>query len=204
MHQRGWVHRDLKLENVITDSRTSKLTSKIIDFGFAVRQTEAGSHCEGIIGTAHYVAPEVVWHSSYDGRAVDMFAVGVMLYVMLYGRYPFQRGNFGVAPHMRTSEKRAFSATYSFPHHPDISEEAKNLIRSLLAAEPADRLTAEEALHDQSWVMHPDYEPGDPFSDPDSEDDLEVDPVPKLPLTPGGTPRRSAGGYRTVPCSGDA
>ncbi len=195
MHKRGWVHRDLKLENVITDTRTSKLTSKIIDFGFAMRQAEAGAHCEGVIGTAHYVAPEVIWHSSYDGRAVDMFAVGVMLYVMLYGRYPFQRGNFGVAPHMRTSEKRAFSAAYSFPHHPDVSDEAKSLMRSLLAAEPADRLTAEDALRDQSWVMHPGYEPaGDPVSDPDSDEE-DDDPVPKLQQTPK---RNSAGGYRTV------
>jgi len=184
MHQRGWVHRDLKLENVITDTRTGKLVSQIIDFGFAVRQTEAGAHCQGVIGTAHYVAPEVIWHSSYDGRAVDMFAVGVMLYVMLFGRYPFRRGNFGVAPHMRTSEKRQFSATYSFPHHPQVSDAAKSLIRSLLAAEPADRLTAEEALRDQSWVRHPDYEPvGHEVSEPE-----EGDPVPGTP--PRNTERR--------------
>lgn len=186
MHRRGWVHRDLKLENIITEPRTSD--SKIIDFGFAVRQVEAGPTCEGIIGTAHYVAPEVIWNRSYDGRAVDMFAVGVMLYVMLYGRYPFpRRGNFGVGPRMQASQKRAFSATYSFPHHPKISDEARNFIRSLLASEPTDRPTAEAALRDPFWLRHPDFEepddvPGEPENIP-----VEVPPVisPKpSPLPP--------------------
>ena len=157
MHRRGWVHRDLKLENVITDLRTN--VSKIIDFGFAVRQAEAGPNCEGVIGTAHYVAPEVIWDARYDGRAVDMFAVGVMMFVMLYGRYPFKRGNFGVEEHMRSAEKQTFSASYRFPHSPSVSEEAKNFMRSLLASAPADRPTAEQALRDQTWVRHPDYEP---------------------------------------------
>jgi len=173
MHRRGWVHRDLKLENVITDSRISH--SKIIDFGFAVRQPEAGTNCHGIIGTAHYVAPEVIWNRSYDGRAVDMFAVGVMLYVMLYGKYPFsQRGNFGVGPRMQASQKQAFSATFSFPHHPKVSEEARNFIRSLLSAEPTDRPTAEEALRDAFWLRHPDFE--EPDDVPEEPGETHVEP----------------------------
>ena len=123
-----------------------------------------------------------------------MFAIGVMLYVMLYGRYPFQRGNFGVAPHMRSSEKQAFSATYSFPHTPTVSEDAQNFIRSLLASEPTERLTAEQALRDMCWVKHPDYEDVFSFSDPGSDDELETHPASEevdhggldvpLPLTP--------------------
>jgi serine/threonine protein kinase len=161
MHQRGWVHRDLKLENVITDTRTN--TNKIIDFGFAVRQAPgAGASTTGVIGTAHYVAPEVVWRSSYDGRAVDMFAVGVMLYVMLYGQYPFgHRSNFGVGPRMRQADKMSVSANYCFPRcrggsSAAVSEEAKGLIRSLLLEDPAQRPTAEEAIR-HSWVRHPTY-----------------------------------------------
>ena len=189
MHRRGWVHRDLKLENVITDPRTND--SKIIDFGFAVRQTEAGPNCRGVIGTAQYVAPEVIWDAHYDGRAVDMFAVGVMMYVMLYGSYPFKRGNFGVAEHMRSADKRAFSATYRFPHRPTVSEEAKSFMRSLLASAPADRPTAEQALRDQTWVRHPDYEPTCDFPcEPQEVEEEEAEPPLPLPHTVSeiGTP----------------
>lgn len=169
IHQRGWVHRDLKLENIITTgiSTAGDSTNKIIDFGFAARQTRAGAHCTGIIGTAHYVAPEVVWGSSYDGRAVDMFAVGVMLYVMLYGVYPFpRRGNFGVGPRMRTTDKNAFRAQYTFPHRHDVSEDAKNIIRSLLQAEAADRPTAHQALVNAWMDPIDDMSPEEPQTPP--------------------------------------
>ena len=185
MHQRGWVHRDLKLENIITDPHTN--VSKIIDFGFAVRQAEAGRNCEGVIGTAHYVAPEVIWDKHYDGRAVDMFAVGVMMYVMLYGSYPFKRGNFGVSERMRSAEKHAFSTNYRFPRSPSVSEEAKSFMRSLLASEPADRPTAMQALRDLTWVRHPDYEPTcDHPCEPEEVE--EGEPPVKLPHTPEETP----------------
>ena len=156
IHRRGWVHRDLKLENIITDPHTNDC--KIIDFGFAARQTEAGLHCTGTVGTANCVAPEVVSGTCYDGRAVDMFAVGVMLFVMLYGSYPFKRGNFGVSQHMSSTETQAFSGNYCFPLKPAVTERAKSFIQSLLAPMPADRPTAEEALRDQTWIWQPDFE----------------------------------------------
>merc|ERR1711988_1150733 len=110
--------------------------------------------------------------------AVDMFAVGVMLYVMLYGKYPFpKRGNFGVGPHMRTAHKRAISATYSFPHHPKVSEEAQNFIRSLLSVEPANRPTAEEALRDPLWVRHPDFEEPDDVPEEPGKTSVNAPPV---------------------------
>jgi serine/threonine-protein kinase SRK2 len=171
VHKGGWVHRDLKLENVIIHSTeradgSVRVVNKLIDFGFAVRQ-EAGSTVKGVLGTAHYAAPEMVLQdqSGYDGRAADMFAVGVMLYVMLYGAYPFEeRGKIrdargrpcGVRPWDDGHEyKEIFreevdpSVDFVFgksPHKP--STEAEIFILRLIAPKPEERLTAEAALLD--------------------------------------------------------
>lgn len=202
IHARGWVHRDLKLENVITTgiSAAGDSTNKIIDFGFATRQTRAGAHCAGIIGTAHYVAPEVVWGSSYDGRAVDMFAIGVMLYVMLYGCYPFpRRGNFGVGPRMRSTDKNAFRAQYTFPHRHDVSEDAKNMIRSLLQAEPADRPTAHQALVNAWMDPIDDMSPEDPASAVRTRGSPRGLPAPLVCTPPPQTPPRGFHFEATTP-----
>jgi serine/threonine protein kinase len=97
----------------------------------------------------------------------------------------------GVAEHMRSADKRAFSATYRFPHRPTVSEEAKSFMRSLLASAPADRPTAEQALRDQTWVRHPDYEPTCDFPcEPQEVEEEEAEPPLPLPHTVSeiGTP----------------
>jgi len=141
----GWVHRDLKLENIILDGTDIKL----IDFGFATDQAEGTN---GVMGTAHYVAPEIVLSQLYNGMAADMYAVGVILFVMLYKTYPFpQRGLKGVGPNMHPAEKVVFNAHLSFPTKPkNIPLEAQALIRKLLSDE-GDRPTAAMALNDP-WL----------------------------------------------------
>ena len=81
MHRRGYVHRDLKLENLLYD----KQQLKIIDFGFAERINRIDNYC----GTPHYMAPEIVKKTPYNPQAADVWAAGVILYLIFVGKLPF-------------------------------------------------------------------------------------------------------------------
>lgn len=79
----GVVHRDLKLENILIDK---DLTFKLIDFGLS---TSDNIHdAVGIVGSPSYIAPEVLKKKSYDGTKVDLFSLGVMLFVIVQGQFP--------------------------------------------------------------------------------------------------------------------
>ena len=103
-HQRGVCHRDLKLENLLLDSTGKRLM--IADFGFA-QQFGLGEAPKTCIGTAAYVAPEVLSLEPYDGAKVDSWACGVVLFLMLTGEYPFGIGNACGGSVYRQSDMRA-------------------------------------------------------------------------------------------------
>lgn len=76
-------HRDLKLENILL---TSNLDLKVIDFGLSSRGDL--SCISGAVGSPSYVAPEVLTEEEYDGRNVDIFSLGVLLFVIVVGKFP--------------------------------------------------------------------------------------------------------------------
>ena len=87
MHQRNVTHRDIKLENILLDETRTRV--KLIDFGFSTcipHEKKVKIFC----GTPSYMAPELVRKSEYDGRQVDMWALGVLLYALLSGTFPFK------------------------------------------------------------------------------------------------------------------
>lgn len=143
LHLHGIVHRDIKPENVLCVSKNWPLHVKIADFGLAnfTEDGEVREKTNVMIGTPGYVAPELVRGQSY-GAAVDMWACGVLLYIMLSGRMPF----FGKddAAVMRMIK----IGRYEFPDREwsSISEGAKSLVRGLLQIDPDKRLTADAAL----------------------------------------------------------
>ena len=79
----GVVHRDLKLENILIDS---KLTFKLIDLGLS----DSGDlrRVKGAVGSPSYVAPEILQESIYDGCKVDLFSMGVLVFIMVQGKFP--------------------------------------------------------------------------------------------------------------------
>ena len=89
LHAMRVVHRDLKLENLLVDLSGTSPQLKICDFGYS--KSDHDSHPKTRIGTPAYISPEVYGGARpYDGKASDVWACGVVLYVMLAGSYPFQ------------------------------------------------------------------------------------------------------------------
>ena len=86
MHANLICHRDLKLENILVSDRQRV---KIIDFGFSIRTPE-DVNLKIFCGTSSYMSPEIVRKSEYSGFKADIWALGVVLYVMLTGRFPFK------------------------------------------------------------------------------------------------------------------
>lgn len=150
LHEVGVVHCDIKPENILCKSQEWPLQVKLCDFGLANFYDKYNtSTMTAMIGTPGYVAPEVIRREPY-GPPVDMWACGVVLYVMLSGRMPFYgRNDVEVLQRTATGE-------YAFPDREwkEISEDAKSLVKALLQIRPELRLTAKAALQ-HKWLSLP-------------------------------------------------
>lgn len=146
MHQNGVVHRDIKPENflLLTNDPIETNTIKVIDFGLAAR-CGPNEVLTTKAGTPYYVAPEVL-HGRYD-RMVDLWAVGVIMYILLCGYPPFQ----GDTDQEVLRAVLASNWNFRSKEWKPVSNEAKDLIRKLLKVKPTERYAAEPALN-HSWI----------------------------------------------------
>merc|ERR1711998_658821 len=85
IQSKGVVHRDLKLENILVDEN---LGLKVADFGFATYKKI--NKLQSYRGTMTYMAPEIKEGKTYDGKQIDMFSVGVILFIIIQGIFPFK------------------------------------------------------------------------------------------------------------------
>ncbi|XP_062211374.1 calcium/calmodulin-dependent serine/threonine-protein kinase 1 [Phragmites australis] len=138
-HLQGVVHRDLKPENFLFMSKDENSALKVIDFGLSdfVKPDE---RLNDIVGSAYYVAPEVL-HRSYGSEA-DMWSIGVIAYILLCGSRPFwARTESGIFRAVLKAEPSFDEAPW--PTH---SAEAKDFVRRLLSKDYRKRMTAAQAL----------------------------------------------------------
>ena len=138
-HQVSVIHRDIKLENILLDSDNKV---KIIDFGFATFTTP-GLKIKLFCGTPSYMSPEIVGKRENPGAPADVWALGVLLYVMLTGNFPFK------ASADRELYRIILKGSFEVPA--SVSVQAKALIRRMLQQDPRKRPTCREILNDP-WV----------------------------------------------------
>jgi len=177
MHDHGVIHRDIKLENILLEStpkddeKYQDIRLKIIDFGLA---KSFGDGC-GERGTAHtffgtvgYISPEMMDRKSYT-KAVDVWALGVVTFVLLCGVFPFH-----------SSKQQPVDYTLRYPDWVSgLSDSAKDLLQGLLQVDPNKRLTVRAALQ-HPWVSGTTASPRNILSSPGHLRTLLRSPTPIL------------------------
>jgi serine/threonine protein kinase len=160
MHSLDIIHRDLKPENLLLTKKGPNAEVKLIDFGLAkvvVQETVANS----FLGTKGYLAPEMLQRHSYD-KAIDMWALGVIVFVLLCGCLPFDDDSSKI--NSESAVKKKFSLR--FPKWAaSLSNSAKDLLQNLLDTNPKTRYTAQQALN-HPWVSGKTVQPNSYLQSP--------------------------------------
>ncbi|KAL4503612.1 hypothetical protein ABPG73_017355 [Tetrahymena malaccensis] len=139
LHTNNIIHRDMKLENLLMDDTKN---IKIIDFGFSI-VIPPDKKLNIFCGTPSYMAPEIVSKKEYYGPPVDIWACGILLYVMLVGTFPFK------AADDKTLYFKIRNGNYDLPPH--VSVGARQILKKILNVNYHERATAEEILMD-TWI----------------------------------------------------
>ncbi|XP_041124219.1 calcium/calmodulin-dependent protein kinase type II subunit gamma isoform X20 [Polyodon spathula] len=146
IHQHDIVHRDLKPENLLLASKMKGAAVKLADFGLAIEVQGEQQAWFGFAGTPGYLSPEVLRKDPY-GKPVDIWACGVVLYILLVGYPPF----WDEDQHKLYQQIKAGAYDFPSPEWDTVTPEAKNLINQMLTINPAKRITADQALK-HPWV----------------------------------------------------
>lgn len=174
-HRHKIVHRDLKPENLLLDN---ELNVKIADFGLSNVLTD-GNFLKTSCGSPNYAAPEVIGGKLYAGPEVDVWSCGVILYVLLCGRLPFD-DDF-----IPTLFKKIAAGTYNVPHY--LSSGARHIINKMLKVNPVHRITVQEIRQDD-WFNEEleDYlkQPVEEFFDTGVDPNKAIDPRNLAPGKP--------------------
>ncbi|RWS02349.1 serine/threonine-protein kinase 40-like protein [Dinothrombium tinctorium] len=138
LHKKNVVHRDLKLGNMVLNRRTRRIT--LINFCLGKHLANDNDLLKDQRGSPAYISPDVLSGKPYLGKPSDMWALGVVLFTMLYGQFPF----YDSVP--QELFRKIKSAEYSIPKEVRVSEHTQNLIKKLLVLNPKQRFTAEQVV----------------------------------------------------------
>ncbi|XP_039619885.1 serine/threonine-protein kinase SIK2-like [Polypterus senegalus] len=139
-HNRKIVHRDLKAENLLLDGH---MNIKIADFGFG-NFFQAGEPLATWCGSPPYAAPEVFEGQKYEGPQLDIWSLGVVLYVLVCGALPFD------GPTLPVLRQRVLEGRFRIPYF--MSEDCEHLIRRMLVLDPSKRLTIAQ-IKEHKWMV---------------------------------------------------
>ena len=143
MHKNGVAHRDMKPENIIVENaKDGEFRLKIVDFGLAAFSTEKDL-LSTFCGSIYYLPPEMLNSKSYVGSKVDVWSVGVILFVLLTNQLPFENDN------IMEILKLITNSMFTIPEGVYLSDAAFRLINRMLDPNPETRITAEDALRSE-------------------------------------------------------
>eukprot|EP00826_Nyctotherus_ovalis_P046429 TRINITY_DN5246_c0_g1_i1.p3 TRINITY_DN5246_c0_g1~~TRINITY_DN5246_c0_g1_i1.p3 ORF type:complete len:155 (-),score=32.72 TRINITY_DN5246_c0_g1_i1:679-1143(-) len=139
-HSKGIAHRDIKLENILLNEVGD---IKLCDFGVSKR-FKKGELLNERCGTPIYIPPEMFLEIPYDGTLSDVWSLGIVLYVMLYGNFPFQGDDLSLLKEKIVSAR--------LPLRNTVSAAARKLISRMLAKDPSQRPSVKDMLADP-WMQ---------------------------------------------------
>lgn len=161
-HDNNIVHRDIKASNILLDGRWN---AKLCDFGLAVK-TLPGQKLIDFCGTLPYCAPEFFQAEEYEGRPVDIWSVGVLLFFMVTGRLPFLGRSFAEV------RRQITAANFSIPPH--VANDIFNVIVEMLMINPSRRPTIHQIM------MRPMIKDSQAYSPPTSTQTFTGTPSPSI------------------------
>ncbi|XP_071955460.1 serine/threonine-protein kinase 40-like [Antedon mediterranea] len=138
LHKKNIVHRDLKLGNMVLNKKTHRIT--LTNFCLGKHLVSEKDLLKDQRGSPAYISPDVLSGKPYLGKPSDMWALGVVLFTMLFGQFPF----YDIVPDELFRKIKA--AEFSIPNDGRVSESNCALIRGLLVLDPTRRLTASQVL----------------------------------------------------------
>ncbi|XP_032909396.1 SNF-related serine/threonine-protein kinase [Catharus ustulatus] len=153
-HKLHVVHRDLKPENVVFFEKQGLV--KLTDFGFS-NKFQPGKKLTTSCGSLAYSAPEILLGDEYDAPAVDIWSLGVILFMLVCGQPPFQEANDSETLTM------IMDCKYTVPPH--VSKECKDLITRMLQRDPKRRACLEE-IENHAWLQGVDPSPATKYNIP--------------------------------------
>ncbi|XP_064619634.1 serine/threonine-protein kinase dst3-like [Lineus longissimus] len=139
LHRHKFAHRDLKLEKFLLDDYDMV---KLSDSGSGINVKNIPA-MKIVCGSFAYVAPEVLTNKNYDAKLADTWSLGIILYIMVNGKIPFNDDRIPVIEDMMRKQKFSFAWT--------VSKECRDLIRNILQYDPESRLSIIEIMH-HPWL----------------------------------------------------
>jgi len=136
-HRQNVAHLDLKLDNILINS---KKQIKVIDWGLSTSQDP--SNCMKFCGSPEYCAPEIWFRTSdspYNAFKADVFSLGVILYALIFGRFPFNKNSL-------QNMRKGFAVDIYFLETVIVNEHAKDLLKSMLNNNPTERISLEDVI----------------------------------------------------------
>ena len=135
LHNRNIIHRDIKLSNVLL---SDKMEVKLCDFGLAIGNNSITN--KTICGTPNYIAPEILNYKNGTNYSfeIDIWSFGIILYSLFYKKTPFESQEKG------KTKKNIQNVMYKFPENNQVSDDAKDLMRSIFVKEPSLRPSIKE------------------------------------------------------------